>query len=385
MKSPSQSFAMSLRARSMRRTGLALLALFIPLTCLAALVNINTADQALLETLRNIGPTKAAAIIDYRTKNGPFQRIEDIMNVRGIGQLTFDDIKDSITVGDAAPPPVSTSTPAPSSGSGQAPYTPPPSGLFVNISGPLHATLHTILRFTASVTTKTGGADPTALITWSFGDGSAQTGTVVEKTYPFPGKYLVVARAHDGAVVAEDDLAVVVEPAEVQVRMLMGRGVMVTNMSEYRLDLSGWRLMRDTQTFLIPEGTALLPLGATLFADEITHLVPGSLVTLLYPNGEVAASSSDREQLATVVQPFDPDTRTTLVKATDSNPGTPPSTPYVEPALAPAASNDLAAAGAPMLLASATPNSAPGEGSLLPWIVGLVGVILVAGGVFVFL
>src|SRR3989344_5699695 len=76
--------------------------LLFPATIFAAdLVNINTADQATLETLSGIGPSKAQAIITYRTDNGPFATIEDIMNVSGIGTATFNGIKDYITVSGA--------------------------------------------------------------------------------------------------------------------------------------------------------------------------------------------------------------------------------------------------------------------------------------------
>ncbi len=61
-------------------------------------VNINTATQTQLESLTGIGSTKAKAIIDYRETNGNFKTIEDIMQVKGIGQATFDKIKDDITV-----------------------------------------------------------------------------------------------------------------------------------------------------------------------------------------------------------------------------------------------------------------------------------------------
>jgi competence protein ComEA len=61
-------------------------------------VNINTADATLLDTLPGIGPSKAAAIVDYRTKNGPFTAIADIQKVKGIGPATFANLKDSITV-----------------------------------------------------------------------------------------------------------------------------------------------------------------------------------------------------------------------------------------------------------------------------------------------
>ncbi len=64
-----------------------------------AKININTATQAELESLPRIGPATAQRIIEYRTANGPFGRIEDIMNVRGIGPATFEQLKDLITVG----------------------------------------------------------------------------------------------------------------------------------------------------------------------------------------------------------------------------------------------------------------------------------------------
>ena len=62
------------------------------------LININTAAQFELETLPGIGPTTAQKIIDYRNDNGPFVAIEDIINVSGIGPVTFERIKDLITV-----------------------------------------------------------------------------------------------------------------------------------------------------------------------------------------------------------------------------------------------------------------------------------------------
>jgi competence protein ComEA len=61
-------------------------------------ININTATKSQLVSLPGIGDVKAQAIIDYRTKNGNFKRIEDIVNVSGIGEKTFESLKDLITV-----------------------------------------------------------------------------------------------------------------------------------------------------------------------------------------------------------------------------------------------------------------------------------------------
>jgi competence protein ComEA len=62
-------------------------------------VNINTATAAELETLPGIGPKTADAIVEHREANGPFETIEDIMDVPGIAEGTFEKIKDGITVG----------------------------------------------------------------------------------------------------------------------------------------------------------------------------------------------------------------------------------------------------------------------------------------------
>ncbi|PAT01557.1 hypothetical protein CI105_05645 [Candidatus Izimaplasma bacterium ZiA1] len=62
------------------------------------LVNINTASMSDLETLKGIGPSTAEAIINYRETIKRFDKIEDIMNVSGIGEATFNSIKDDITV-----------------------------------------------------------------------------------------------------------------------------------------------------------------------------------------------------------------------------------------------------------------------------------------------
>jgi competence protein ComEA len=66
----------------------------------STLININTAPLLELESLPEIGPVLAQEIITYRQTNGLFQRIEDIQNVPGIGTITFEKIKDLITVGD---------------------------------------------------------------------------------------------------------------------------------------------------------------------------------------------------------------------------------------------------------------------------------------------
>lgn len=61
-------------------------------------VNINTADAAALETLPRVGPAMAARIIEWRDANGRFTAVEDLMSVSGVGEKTFEQLRDLVTV-----------------------------------------------------------------------------------------------------------------------------------------------------------------------------------------------------------------------------------------------------------------------------------------------
>lgn len=61
-------------------------------------VNINTASREQLQQLPRIGPAMAARIIEYRTQNGKFKNKEELMKVRGIGEKTFQNLKDMISI-----------------------------------------------------------------------------------------------------------------------------------------------------------------------------------------------------------------------------------------------------------------------------------------------
>ncbi len=63
-------------------------------------IDINRAEPWLLEALPRIGEVLAQRIVDYRSENGPFRTIEDLLKVSGIGEATLDNIKDYITVSD---------------------------------------------------------------------------------------------------------------------------------------------------------------------------------------------------------------------------------------------------------------------------------------------
>ena len=67
-------------------------------------VNVNTASADELARLPGIGASKARAIIEYRAQ-APFERPEDLIKVKGIGDKLYDQVKDQITVGEPASPP----------------------------------------------------------------------------------------------------------------------------------------------------------------------------------------------------------------------------------------------------------------------------------------
>jgi competence protein ComEA len=67
-------------------------------TTAAAPLNLNAASVSDLETLPGVGPAIASRIVEYRQKNGGFKKIEDLMNVRGIGERSFLQLKPLVTV-----------------------------------------------------------------------------------------------------------------------------------------------------------------------------------------------------------------------------------------------------------------------------------------------
>jgi len=69
----------------------------------AAPVDINTADVKVLDkAITGIGPARAQAIVDYRTKNGPFKSVDDLTKVKGVGKATVEKNRANLTVGGPA-------------------------------------------------------------------------------------------------------------------------------------------------------------------------------------------------------------------------------------------------------------------------------------------
>ena len=91
--------------KNLKRSGAVILAIVFVLAFQSSLlaqeenkININTATLEELIQIKRIGPKYAQRIIDFREKNGPFEKIEDLMKVSGIGEKTLEVNKDRIVV-----------------------------------------------------------------------------------------------------------------------------------------------------------------------------------------------------------------------------------------------------------------------------------------------
>jgi len=82
------------------RTLMVLVFAFAGSLCLAAPVDLNSADLSTLQQIKGIGPVKAQAIVNYRTQNGPFKSVEDLAKIKGIGAgKTLEGLRPLFTVG----------------------------------------------------------------------------------------------------------------------------------------------------------------------------------------------------------------------------------------------------------------------------------------------
>lgn len=382
----------------MRIGSLFVLAIFFPVFAhAAALVNINIANSPLLETLTGIGPSKAVAIITYRTGNGPFARIEDIQNVSGIGPSTYAGIKAFITVGDTgtsnSATTTATSTTTTATGGGSPPeYIPIPT-LRIVASGNRTVSAGADTAFTAVVYDGKGNKRDDATVTWSFGDGMRRTGASVFHAYYDPGEYIAVVHAttSDGGDVS-NDIVMTVKDARIKIASVSSRGITLMNSDSRTLDLSLWRLSAGGQEFKIPVDTKILAGRSILFPSQVTGLSVTGSTLLLYPSGEVA-STYPEIVTTTVQQPFTPQTSFNRVQEVEPIINTKANIQAYENAvLAPTAATKLAAVGAAMPPPlSADAETAPPTNTRTfelfrsPWTFGLLGVIVVAGAAFIFL
>ena len=379
------------------------------------LVNINTANAELLDTLPNIGPALATRIIDYRTTQGLFSSIQDLQKVTGIGSgVTYAEIAPLITVGEISAPSNTTSTSTTalptqsisSSSTDTETYT-TPSTFLIKIIGNQNAILGVPLHLSARATTKNGAIDTSAQISWGLGDGSSAIGSVIEKTYRYVGTYLIVVNANNGTATAHDEIVVTVKPSEVRISAISSDGITIKNDANERLDLSGWRLISISNSFRFPEGTVLLPNASVLFPYTVMNWQVTFNAYLTYPDGVIASQYVPNTTPVIATSTPISDTKLSTPKISFNKVQTANldevQARQVEPIIstktniqeneeavgAPAEAIELAAAGA--VLPSVSKTSASENNFLASgifhstWTLGLLGVIILAGGAFILL
>lgn len=81
-----------------------ILAMLASINFAFAAVDLNSATAAELEAVKGLGPAKAKAIVDYRTKNGPFKSVDDLKGVKGFGAKSVAKMQGELTVGGAGAP-----------------------------------------------------------------------------------------------------------------------------------------------------------------------------------------------------------------------------------------------------------------------------------------
>lgn len=281
----------------------------------AGLVNINTADKAELMTLNGIGEVKSQAIIDYRTQNGPFQKIEDIMNVSGIGPVTFDNIKSSITVD------VENTTQTPTAGQTQdTAALPQTSAQTTTGSEPVPPLTAEIIApasnlagaggyFSGRAFGTVGEPVANARYIWNFGDGTTVEGQKVLHTYTYPGTYILILTVASGYSTGRATRTIVVSPAQVELVTENDYSLLVQNNSTQTLDIGFWQLVCPTSSFLIPEQTTIVAGGGVRFAPGVTGVACGTQAELMYPSGTVAATAQASADSPLRGQPVAPSER----------------------------------------------------------------------------
>jgi|SRR3989344_1882702 len=250
-------------------------------------INISTADKAALETLVGIGPSKAQAIIDYRTENGPFATIEDIQNVSGIGPATYENIKDHITVqGGISTSPSPEASASPSTGA-SSPQASPSAGFSVDGGNDRAVIAGADVQFTARAYSGTKAPENAAFM-WNFGDGSTAQGAYVAHRFEYAGSYAVVVTGSKDGASDTDKFTITAEEARLAVRVLSDGSVEVENLATRDVDLSHWIIQSSGQRFTFPENSLILGKQTMRISPNTLHFYAGSAAELDYPSGALA-------------------------------------------------------------------------------------------------
>lgn len=286
---------------------LLLFTLFLNASFVLAAIDINTASLSELDKIPEVGPVIAQRIIDYRNTNGPFKTIEEIKNVKGIGDATFLKMKDQITVGTNS----SNSTNENTSTDFDVKSTSEESDNNINSYNSSHssqtglsdfvenlpkigagrkrlATVRTPINFSAYQNKK---GELAGNFTWSFGDGTSAGGEKVSHAYQFPGTYNVVLNAHYNNQESVSRTTVVVTEPKIKINSINSESgfLEIRNDSDKEQNLNDWLLQNSSSTYKFPVDTIINANSAVKIPLKLTGFNLGSFdkVTLAYPDGGI--------------------------------------------------------------------------------------------------
>lgn len=279
----------------MYRSTLIICLILLPWPVLA-LVNINTATLAELDTLPGVGPATAQKIIDARPFNSTSQ-IQNISGIGGPGSATYDNIINLITVDGQTTVVVETKATSTASAGGsivtpREPEARPKPVETLIVSSPSQGFIGESVEF--RVKPAEGELNRLVRYDWNFGDGTTASGQDLSHIYQHAGTYVVVVESY---YLKERQLArvqITILPPKVTIKQTV-EGLSLTNRSDYEINLSGMKLVATNWQFTFPEHSWLLP-DSSLIIDGSS----GVTSALLYsPEGRLVSSGGE----STIVRP----------------------------------------------------------------------------------
>jgi competence protein ComEA len=279
-----------------------------------ALVNINTASLTDLETIPGVGPAIGQRIIDYRIASGPFSKIEDIVNVKGIGSVTFSKMKDYITVsagsgGTGGGALVSTSTNSGNSGLADdandtssdsstsahyeeeslSNYEETVSGFKVSAGRDRVTYVGSPVSFEAKTKISSEIKNKHADYLWTFGDGSSSSDEKVIHIYKYSGEYNVVLNGTLDDINSVSRAVVRVLAPSLTMTVLPDLAIEITNKGAEEINLYGWKLQAGSLAYSFPLDTIVSAGKKVAFPAEYTKIASNSAVALVDATSKIVA------------------------------------------------------------------------------------------------